>query len=102
MRSAGERGIKLVNRGHVPIRTCLVCMRKRSKRELFRLALDPEKRWVVLDDTQRIKGRGGYVCRECLPDLRFNKRIQRAFRNQAGELNLERELYKRLSRFIPH
>jgi hypothetical protein len=36
-----------------------------------------------------MEGRGGYICRECFPDLRFNKRIQRAFRNKAVELKLD-------------
>jgi predicted RNA-binding protein YlxR (DUF448 family) len=84
-----EKGTKLVNRDYVPIRTCLVCMRKNPKRELIRLALDPEKGCILPDNRQRMKGRGGYVCRECFPNLRFNKRIQRAFRNKADELNLK-------------
>jgi hypothetical protein len=64
-------------------------MAKKAKRELIRLGLDPDGKCIVPDARQRIKGRGGYVCRECFPDLRFNKRIQRAFRNRADELKLE-------------
>jgi hypothetical protein len=64
-------------------------MGKMPKRELVRLALDPERRFIVPDAGQRLKGRGGYVCRKCFPGLRFNKRIQRAFRSKANELKLE-------------
>ena len=63
-------------------------MRKRPKEELVRLGLDPETGRVAPDVKGRMQGRGGYACRECLPNLRLNKRIQRAFRNRAKELYL--------------
>ncbi len=73
-------------RGHIPVRTCLACMRKKPKGELVRLGLDPESGRVLTDPRGRMKGRGGYACRECLPDLRLHRRIQRAFRNRAKQL----------------
>ena len=68
------------------MRTCLACMRKKPKGELVRLGLDPESGHVLTDPGGRMNGRGGYACRQCLPDLRFDKRIQRAFRNRAKQL----------------
>jgi predicted RNA-binding protein YlxR (DUF448 family) len=68
------------------VRTCLACMRKRPKVELVRLGLDSQSGRVLLDPRARMKGRGGYACRECVPDLRLDKRIRRAFRNGAKQL----------------
>jgi len=73
------------------VRTCLGCMRKRPKGELVRLGLDPESGRVLMDTGATMKGRGGYACRECLPDLRLNRRIQRAFRNAAKQLFVVQE-----------
>ncbi|MHC1730232.1 MAG: YlxR family protein [Syntrophobacteraceae bacterium] len=80
--------MRLAKKGHIPLRTCLVCMRKRPRAELVRLGLQQEKEHVVFDVKGQMPGRGGYVCRECSPALRFNKRVQRAFRNRAKELCL--------------
>jgi predicted RNA-binding protein YlxR (DUF448 family) len=61
-------------------------MRKKPKADLVRLGLEPESGRVLTDAKGTMKGRGGYACRECLPDLRLNKRIQRAFRNRAKQI----------------
>jgi predicted RNA-binding protein YlxR (DUF448 family) len=63
-------------------------MSKKPKGELIRLCLDPGSGWVLIDVHARMKGRGGYACRECLPGLRLNRRIQKAFRNGARQLGL--------------
>jgi predicted RNA-binding protein YlxR (DUF448 family) len=63
-------------------------MRKKPKGELIRLCLDRESGLVLADVDARMKGRGAYACRECLPGLRLNRRIQRAFRNGVRELGL--------------
>lgn len=75
-----------MKRGHIPVRTCLVCMRKRPKAELARLGLDAENGRILEDRRGKMTGRGGYACRECLPGLRLDRRIQRAFRNRAKEI----------------
>ena len=67
-------------------------MRKKPKGELIRLALDAGSGRVLADVTGRMEGRGGYVCPECLPDLRLNKRLQRAFRNGVKQLSLTEDL----------
>jgi predicted RNA-binding protein YlxR (DUF448 family) len=69
-------------------------MHKKPKAEMIRLGLDPETGRVVPDTRGRMHGRGGYACRKCLPELRFNRRIQRAFRGRAKELYLEEALTK--------
>jgi predicted RNA-binding protein YlxR (DUF448 family) len=73
---------------HVPIRTCIVCRTKKPKKDLLRLALTPEG-VVVLDISQRMNGRGAYVCHDCLQKLKWDKRLERAFRGWAKELNVQ-------------
>jgi hypothetical protein len=78
----------VVRRGHSPLRTCVLCRTKGDKWGLLRLALDDD-RAIVVDRRQLLKGRGAYVCPSCLPRLRLDGRLQRAFRNRARALNLE-------------
>ena len=68
-------------------------MRKKPKGELIRLYLDPVSGRVLPDIPAREKGRGGYACPECLPGLRLNRRIQRAFRNGARQLSLTEDVF---------
>ena len=76
----------MTGRGHIPYRTCLVCMKKKPKRDLVRLGLNPENGFVVIDTGGSMKGRGAYACRKCLPGLRFGKRVLHAFRNMAKQI----------------
>ena len=63
-----------------PVRTCLVCGKKASKRELIRLVLQGGK--PVADNKKRMPGRGAYVCRrkECMENLAYLKAGGRPFR----------------------
>ena len=86
----------MVLRSHRPIRTCVVCSRKKPKQELLRLVLDSMNS-VVPDLKQLMPGRGSYVCAEtdCMQRLRFNKRIQKTFRGKAkclAELHIKQLL----------
>jgi predicted RNA-binding protein YlxR (DUF448 family) len=78
--------MKSVHKNHVPIRTCLVCGRKHNKTALLRVALHPVEKTIIPDREQRLEGRGAYVCPGCLPRLRYTKRVQKAFRNEATGL----------------
>jgi hypothetical protein len=78
--------MKLARKGHVPIRTCLVCGKKDDKTALLRIALSVLDKKIILDREQRLQGRGAYVCQGCLPRLGYTKRVQKAFRNQAAGL----------------
>ncbi len=49
--------------GHIPMRRCLVCRRRRRKDELVRLA-HVEGRGVVVDVEQKMSGRGAYLCND--------------------------------------
>lgn len=48
-------------RRHVPLRSCIVCGNKTSKKELVRIAATPEGS-VQIDPTGKLPGRGAYVC----------------------------------------
>jgi uncharacterized protein len=85
----------LVERGHIPVRTCVVCGGKSAKTALLRTALTARERLVVLDRTQCMSGRGAYVCPECLPRLRFTKRVRKAFRD--GALGLSEQIQQQLT-----
>ncbi|WP_170180123.1 YlxR family protein [Desulfoglaeba alkanexedens] len=60
----------------------MICRTRRPKTALIRLALDSGG-LVTVDPGQRAPGRGAYTCPSCLPELRFDRRIQRAFRQRA-------------------
>lgn len=76
----------LVCRGHIPIRSCVVCGERKSREALLRMALDPETKCIVADAGRRLAGRGAYVCPDCLPQLRLTKRVRKAFRDKAEDL----------------
>ncbi|MGC8491216.1 MAG: DUF448 domain-containing protein [Syntrophobacteraceae bacterium] len=65
-----------------------MCKCKRPKAELARLGLDAQSGRIVEDPRAKCTGRGAYACRECLPGLRLDRRLQRAFRNKAKEINV--------------
>lgn len=76
----------MVDRGHVPIRTCVVCAVKKPKVALLRLCADPLEGLVSVDPRKTHPGRGAYVCEGCLTRLRMNPRVRKAFRNKAKGL----------------
>ncbi len=53
--------------GHIPIRTCVGCRKRRKKEEMIWLSQRPEG-MVVVDAKKPHQGRGLYLCpdRECL------------------------------------
>ena len=70
-------------KGHVPVRTCICCGKRKSKNDLIRLVLTTGGK-VVRDTEGRQGGRGAYVCDEepCLTALKANRRLGRAFRTE--------------------
>jgi uncharacterized protein len=48
-------------RKHVPQRTCVICRRVLSKRELTRVVRTPDM-GVQIDPTGKLAGRGAYLC----------------------------------------
>ncbi len=70
-------------RGHIPIRTCIVCGSKRSKDDLIRLVVTLEG-FVIRDDSGKEKGRGAYVCPSisCWKGLEKGHQLRKAFRTE--------------------
>ncbi len=64
-----------MNKGHVPIRQCVVCKRRIEKHGLKRFVRTPSG-WVA-DPAGTAFGRGAYVCSpECMQGLKKNKRYR--------------------------
>jgi predicted RNA-binding protein YlxR (DUF448 family) len=61
--------------GHIPIRTCVGCRKKRKKEEMIWLAQHPEGA-VVVNPKKPHRGRGFYLCpdRECLKKAKKKSR----------------------------
>jgi predicted RNA-binding protein YlxR (DUF448 family) len=70
-------------RDHIPIRTCISCGAKRSKRELIRLVID-QKGELVRDDSKKAQGKAAYVCdrESCQKEMIRNRRFVRAFKGK--------------------
>jgi len=68
-------------KGHVPVRTCVSCGAKRSKKEMLRFVLSQDKR-LLRDDSGHEAGRGAYACRvsSCIDALMNRKRVETVFR----------------------
>ncbi|RLB27168.1 MAG: DUF448 domain-containing protein [Deltaproteobacteria bacterium] len=71
------------DKGHIPIRTCIACGKKRNKKDLIRLVLDSDG-WIVVDGSGCAPGRGAYICKnkECWSGLQNRKVLARAFRGK--------------------
>jgi predicted RNA-binding protein YlxR (DUF448 family) len=78
-----RRGVTITSKkkSHSPIRTCIVCRKKKSKQELIRLAVDQDNQ-VIVDMKGTIQGRGAYICRNksCAEKLTVYKKIDRVFK----------------------
>jgi predicted RNA-binding protein YlxR (DUF448 family) len=62
-------------KGHIPIRTCIGCRKKRKKEEMIWLAQRPEG-MVVVNGKKPHQGRGLYLCPDhgCLTMAKKKKR----------------------------
>jgi len=69
---------------HEPVRMCVVCRRRRPKRELLRIVRTPEG--FILDDSGKLPGRGAYVCPDN-PACWEEKKLRRFAGARAGELS---------------
>jgi predicted RNA-binding protein YlxR (DUF448 family) len=68
-------------KGHVPVRTCVSCGAKGSKKEMLRFVLGEDKR-LLKDDLGRRAGRGVYACKgsSCVERLMNRKNGGTLFR----------------------
>ena len=73
----------------VPLRTCMACREKKSKKEMLRIVKNESG--IHLDFSGKAEGRGAYLCNreECFKKLMRNKLVNKTFSCNAGE-----EVYK--------
>ena len=85
------------------VRSCVACRRKGDKGELLKLANTPMG--VVIDYSERLPGRGAYVCAEdeCITKALNESVLSRAFRHKAAPPDKEgfyRELRGKVERKV--
>ncbi|MGE5838690.1 MAG: YlxR family protein [Deltaproteobacteria bacterium] len=73
-------------KGHVPVRTCVSCGAKGSKKEMLRFVLD-EDMHLLRDDSGRRAGRGSYTCKgsSCVENLMNRRNVGALFRVSRGQ-----------------
>ena len=70
-----------------PVRTCVGCGQKGSRRELVRLRIEGER--VVIDQDRKGGGRGAWLhhTRSCLEQAIKRRALARAFRGKAASID---------------
>ena len=82
----------------VPVRQCIGCGEKKSKRDMIRILRTTEET-IILDEAGRQNGRGAYLCGnpDCLKKAVKSKGLERALKtvipHEVYE-NLEKEIEK--------
>ena len=82
-----------------PMRTCIVCRKKKKKHELIRIVKTSDGEFHI-DVTGRLNGRGAYICNseECFEKLIKSKALNRTFKCEVDNsvyLKLKEELLAR-------
>lgn len=75
----------------IPLRVCVGCREKKSKKELVRIVKTPEN-LVELDSTGKKSGRGVYICpnRECLRNASKGNRLEKNLKSRIPPEILEK------------
>ena len=62
----------------VPLRTCMGCNSKKTKKELIRIVKDKNNN-ISVDKTGKLEGRGAYICDDinCLEKIIKSKRLEK-------------------------
>ena len=76
----------------VPLRTCMGCNEKKTKKELIRIVKNKEG-IITVDRTGKAEGRGAYICDsiQCLERVIKSKRLERAL-----ECKISEDIYEEL------
>ena len=63
----------------IPLRTCMGCNEKKSKKEMIRIVKNKEG-YISIDKTGKKDGRGAYICNQssCLDKVIKSKRLEKA------------------------
>ena len=70
---------------HIPKRMCIACREMKQKSELIRIVKSGDT--VTLDISQKLGGRGAYICKNaaCLKKARKQKALERALQCEIEE-----------------
>ena len=76
----------------IPLRTCMGCNEKKSKKELIRIVKNKETN-ILIDFNGKTEGRGAYICNnvECLEKIVKSKRLERVL-----EKEISKDIYEDL------
>lgn len=76
----------------IPLRTCMGCNEKKSKKELIRIVKNKDEE-IFVDRTGKAEGRGAYICDsvECLEKVVKSKRLEKVLESKISE-----EIYNNL------
>lgn len=80
----------------IPLRTCMGCNEKKTKKELIRIVKDKEGN-ICVDKTEKKEGRGAYICDNinCLEKVIKTKRLEKVLDTKISE-----EIYNNLRSVI--
>ena len=69
----------------IPLRKCVSCNERKEKRELVRIVLS--ENGPVIDVTQKLNGRGAYLCRDekCILNSQKRKALDRALETKISD-----------------
>ena len=78
----------------IPLRMCIGCREMKPKSELDRIVKTPDGE-IVIDKTNKISGRGAYICKsgDCLKKAEKTNALAHAFSG-----SVDREIYSRLAK----
>lgn len=76
----------------IPLRMCIGCREMKPKAELYRIVKTPSGE-IVIDKTNKISGRGAYICKggDCLKKAEKSNALAHTF-----SVSVDREIYSRL------
>lgn len=69
----------MIRKRKIPLRICIGCQEKKTKKELVRIVRTPEGS-VILDRTGKMAGRGAYICplQSCFNKAIKGKRLEKS------------------------
>ena len=78
-----------MKKNKIPLRKCIACGERKSKKELIRIVKNNEK-GAIIDESGKLNGRGAYICSniECITNAEKSNKLSRAL-----EINIPKNIY---------
>ena len=85
-----------MNKNKMPLRRCITCGERKSKKELVRIVKNNDK-GVLIDKSGKINGRGAYICLniDCINNAEKSNKLSRALKT-----NVPKIIYDELIEYI--